>query len=214
MTIARLSQAAEPIDFAPKPQAMSLAQEPAGAGEGLRNEIERRLATGCHCGSGAAQLTQRTTKGGTVTLALQCLRCGAGVGGALRRDLVPAWKSLPAWDEALAGDYAGRRRAEAEAALAYQRGQMEERARASRGSRDAYSQWLRSSKDWAGLRALVLRRAGGLCEACLTARAGHVHHLTYALGRLPPAWELRAVCAPCHGRLHSSADEWTGGNAP
>jgi len=204
----------ERVDFAAAPQPMSLAQEPAGIGAGLRAEIEQRLAGGCYCGSGAAQMTRRTNRGGAISLALQCLRCGAGIGGAIRRELVPDWERLPAWDDALRLDYATRRQAEAEAALAQARADMEARAQERRVGRDAYSAWLRTSRDWAGLRALVMRRAGGRCEACLTAKAEHVHHLTYALGRLPPAWELRAVCAPCHGRLHSGADQWTGAAAP
>jgi len=204
----------QPIDWDATPQPMSLAREPDGLDGATRAEIERRLASGCGCGSGAAQLTRRTNRGGAISVALQCLRCGSGIGGALRRDLVPAWEALPPWDEHLSTDYAGRRRAEAEAALAYRRDNMELLQRLARENREAYGHWLRTSKDWAALRALVLRRAGGRCEACLTAPAAHVHHLTYSLGRLPPAWELRAVCAPCHGRLHSSADEWTGGTAP
>ena len=50
-----------------------------------------------------------------------------------------------------------------------------------------------------------MARADNLCEACLARPASDVHHLTYDLGRLPPAWELRAVCRACHDRLHA----WT-----
>lgn len=34
-------------------------------------------------------------------------------------------------------------------------------------------------------------------------------HLTYRLGVMPPAWQLRAVCMACHDRLHADkrADE-------
>jgi hypothetical protein len=48
-----------------------------------------------------------------------------------------------------------------------------------------------------------MERAGGACEACLDAPAQQVHHLTYDFGKLPPAWELRAVCRGCHERLHA-----------
>ena len=65
-----------------------------------------------------------------------------------------------------------------------------------------YHQWLLGSPEWADLRQRVLERANYLCEACLLNGTDDVHHLTYDLGLLPPAWELRAVCRECHERLH------------
>jgi 5-methylcytosine-specific restriction endonuclease McrA len=67
------------------------------------------------------------------------------------------------------------------------------------------------SRAWRNLKALVLKRAGGLCEACLSKPAVSVHHVDYSAGRLPPAWMLRAVCPACHQRFHVKTivpDDW------
>lgn len=55
---------------------------------------------------------------------------------------------------------------------------------------------------WQQLRKRILARAGDLCEGCLNASAEHVHHLTYRNFGNEFAWELRAVCADCHERVH------------
>lgn len=61
---------------------------------------------------------------------------------------------------------------------------------------------------WRDLRAKVLVRCAGTCEVCLTAKARHVHHCTYAKGQkgvlrlLVPLRELKAVCIACHDRIH------------
>ncbi|CEF48290.1 unnamed protein product [uncultured bacterium] len=55
---------------------------------------------------------------------------------------------------------------------------------------------------WALLRSKVFARCGGVCEGCGERRAVEVHHLTYAHLGEEYLWELRAVCARCHGRLH------------
>ena len=67
------------------------------------------------------------------------------------------------------------------------------------------------SRVWKNLKGLVLKRANGLCEACLKNRAISVHHDGYEFGRLPPAWKLRAVCSDCHQRFHVKTilrDDW------
>lgn len=73
--------------------------------------------------------------------------------------------------------------------------------------RALYLQYLHSTA-WAEKRALVLKRANHLCESCLTTKATEVHHTVYpqvksgALTLLhfvrQPAWQLRALCTPCH----------------
>lgn len=72
-----------------------------------------------------------------------------------------------------------------------------------------YREYL-DSPEWAQARALVFKRAGGICEACLHARATQCHHVTYPqrrTGKLTLAdfihqakWQLRAVCDTCHTR--------------
>jgi uncharacterized protein YdaU (DUF1376 family) len=75
--------------------------------------------------------------------------------------------------------------------------------------KESYSDWLQTSPDWDDIRQRVRQRSDDLCEACLSAKAVDVHHTTYAMGRLPPAWLLRHVCRDCHDRFHMvPGDEW------
>jgi 5-methylcytosine-specific restriction endonuclease McrA len=68
--------------------------------------------------------------------------------------------------------------------------------------------WVETSTEWAALRLKVFIRSKGRCEACGDARARAVHHLSYRYGRTPPLWCLKAVCDPCHDRLHDPDDPW------
>lgn len=96
--------------------------------------------------------------------------------------------------------------------------EQEERERAMEAARQErakeYLAHLRSPK-WAATRALVLKRAGGMCEGCGIARADEVHHMTYENLGDEFLWELRAVCRPCHERWHGivsarvQARQWT-----
>lgn len=76
----------------------------------------------------------------------------------------------------------------------------------------AYDEYL-YSPTWQQKRALVLRRANGLCEGCGERRAVQAHHLQYPRECWPgsPQWialeklfDLRAVCEICHDDVHAS----------
>jgi 5-methylcytosine-specific restriction endonuclease McrA len=97
-----------------------------------------------------------------------------------------------------------RERHEQERAAA-QRQFQEERERADEGWWRDYSEYLGTSA-WSERRALVLRRANGMCESCLKARATQVHHLTYNHVRNEFLWELVAICRDCHERFHERDD--------
>lgn len=66
------------------------------------------------------------------------------------------------------------------------------------------------SPEWQKKRALILKRANGTCEGCLSAPASDVHHCVYPQkrsGKLTLAdfanqvnYQLRALCRPCHKR--------------
>jgi 5-methylcytosine-specific restriction endonuclease McrA len=64
-----------------------------------------------------------------------------------------------------------------------------------------YNEVFLKSDEWATVRRQVLSRAKLVCEACLSDSATEVHHTGYAHGSLPPLWELRAVCRPCHEKI-------------
>jgi 5-methylcytosine-specific restriction endonuclease McrA len=64
-----------------------------------------------------------------------------------------------------------------------------------------YNQYL-ESPEWHTRRDKVMKRAGGICEGCLSRRAVHVHHTTYAHVGRELLFELIALCEPCHVVAH------------
>jgi 5-methylcytosine-specific restriction endonuclease McrA len=82
--------------------------------------------------------------------------------------------------------------------------QNEERERVEYSQR--YYRYLETPA-WRVKRDRVMRRAGGICEACGVARANEVHHLTYARVFEEPLYDLVAICSPCHRRVHEIEKE-------
>lgn len=183
------------------PGKMTLSHKFPRCGVGVRDRVLAVLDAGCPCGSATATMRRRFLRGQTeiVTVHLQCDTCGRSMAGSLPRREFPFFQDFPEWDESLR--------------IAFAAGEKESWQRYSETRREAwkerqasYADWLRSCPGWHQLRSKVLARAGGVCEACLKAPAEHVHHVGYDRGKLPPAWDLRAVCAECHRLLH---DGWT-----
>lgn len=129
------------------------------------------------------------------TATIQCQTCGhAGIGSLTKSEFFD-FAALPLWDDALLDGWNGSRDARASARAAAWDSRLD-------AMRDDYREWLRTSPEWHSLRAKVLRRANYVCEGCLEAEARDVHHETYAMGRLPPAMFLHALCRTCHNRMH------------
>jgi len=57
--------------------------------------------------------------------------------------------------------------------------------------------------EWREKSQAVLRRENFTCEGCGKARATQAHHVTYEHIFDEFLWELRAVCKPCHDRIHN-----------
>lgn len=72
-----------------------------------------------------------------------------------------------------------------------------ERDRQNREWWKRYNLYLQSP-EWGARRRLVFKRAGNVCEACLSRPASQVHHTSYEHVCNEPLWELRAVCHECH----------------
>lgn len=68
-----------------------------------------------------------------------------------------------------------------------------------------YSQYLLTPL-WRNKRALVLNRAGGMCEGCLTNMATEVHHLTYDRVGEEMLFDLVAICKECHNQIHRNKE--------
>lgn len=66
-----------------------------------------------------------------------------------------------------------------------------------------YNGYLRTP-EWRRRSALVIARAGGICEGCRENPAKQAHHLTYENVGAEFLWELRAVCNGCHDRYHAA----------
>jgi hypothetical protein len=58
------------------------------------------------------------------------------------------------------------------------------------------------------LHQAVLKRACGVCEACLCADATEILALAPELGPYPSAWLFRGVCTPCRVRFEAEHDDW------
>ena len=130
---------------------------------------------------------------------LHCQGCGRAGGRPFPKNEHPGWMNYPEPDLSIKKIWDAEQREAADQIL----------KEAREAQRADYSEWLNSSLEWKKLRKRVLLRARNLCEACLEAQASEVHHLTYDLGLLPPAFYLVAICRPCHERMKKPGDPWT-----
>jgi 5-methylcytosine-specific restriction endonuclease McrA len=145
-------------------------------------------------------LRWRVNKAGAGAWVRQCQTCGWQVGTAIRRDApeVRQRHDRPLFDESIRERYEDLRRAR------IQRQQQIAELEQERKHREWWAWYNRylTTAEWKARRALVLKRAGGLCEGCREARAQQVHHLTYAHVGDEFLFELVALCSECHERLH------------
>lgn len=125
----------------------------------------------------------------------------------MRRAAHPKFDNYPVWRQHLVDSYAVADEAHRQTIPSFEDKKAALEQEYVRRSIE-YEAWCRTSPEWADIKKKILWRSRGHCEACLSAPAEVVHHLTYEAGKLPPAWHLRAVCIECHGRLHWRKDEW------
>lgn len=130
---------------------------------------------------------------GKCHLRAQCVECGQLVGPFHPQNGIDI-ESVPFVDYALIEQQRERERQEQ-----HQREAQRERDRLDRHL--LYESYLKSPK-WAGLRAQVLARDGGLCQGCLQRPATEVHHMKYDHAFNELAFELVSVCRDCHERIH------------
>lgn len=150
------------------------------------------------CGATRSTLCKRQKRNQSWAVQLQCDNCGRSVSNSFALSAHSDWKEYADYD-------AGR----SEVWSAAQRdAELANRERQRAAIREEYANWLATSPDWKHLRSLVRKRSGGICEACLSVPASEVHHITYELGWLPPAWLLRDVCRECHQRFSEEGDDW------
>jgi hypothetical protein len=129
---------------------------------------------------------------------IQCVECGLSGQQPFPKSEHPNWETYPEFNKTQHESWKAAKLED------YYREKQERRAQRSA----EYGEWLETSPEWRDMRRRVISRAKALCEACLERRATTVHHQTYELGRLPPAYYLVALCETCHDRMHAPGDEW------
>jgi hypothetical protein len=154
-----------------------------------------------HCAHDNVEIRQRMHGGGALHFYRQCTRCGKSIGSALKK-VVELESSLP-WNVELVETFHAAR--EAERCAIYQKHVRKQRERAD-GFKRKYDIYL-ESPEWREKRAVVLKRANGVCEGCLLRKATQVHHTTYDHFGDEFMFELIAICDECHKRLHTEKFE-------
>lgn len=141
----------------------------------------------------------RVNRAGIGAWVRQCLVCGYQVGPAISRKAPEVQDLVPTpFDEELIERYEELRRTQ------FRRQQILREQQAAQKQREWWQWYDRylSTPQWKARRALVMKRAQGLCEGCRSAQAQQVHHLTYDHVGNEFLFELVALCNECHDRIH------------
>lgn len=157
-----------------------------------QNTIHEQVDEEFACDHPQSRLTVFTASNGTTHYREQCVRCGATTNTIRKAELSP-------------GRAAGAVPYDADLPTRWWRaknGRREELRESRNAERDAWYQEYLRSPEWARRRALVLQRAGGKCEGCLSRRATEVHHTTYDHVGQELLFELVALCSTCHRTIH------------
>lgn len=155
--------------------------------------------TPCECKT--TERRAKVTSNGVIQVKEQCLTCGRSATSALPRTALGTRRPQdhPDWDDTLADRYW--------AAI------FEKRQALRDAQNQSFWHWYNyylTTSAWLERRDKVLWRAGYTCEACGAAHATQVHHVTYEHVGSEALWELRAICTPCHDRIHSYCKPWEG----
>lgn len=170
----------------------------ANLSDGARQRVEESANKLCGtCKTRRWRLTKRQFSGGWHVW-IQCVECGNTSGQAFPKREHPRWPDYPEFDREQYDNW-HREKSERESVERHDLYQIRSAE---------YAEWIATSPQWKEMRKRVLARAKNLCEACLDKPAEDVHHRTYDLGKLPPAYLLVALCHPCHERFHTTGDEW------
>jgi len=161
-----------------------------------------------NCSHDHAAPVKYTRSNGVISVRIQCPRCGESQGE--RKKAEYHLDGLGVWDESIRERWRTRRRERyeevREAHLEEVRQDLEQK---NAEWWRAYNAYLRTPQ-WHKMRSKVLDRDANLCQACLTNKATHVHHLSYKLydqlGK-SAAFELVAICRSCHEQIHPHMSE-------
>jgi 5-methylcytosine-specific restriction endonuclease McrA len=161
--------------------------------------------TDSKCQHTDTELRTKALNDGRPMAKLQCLNCGAPVGNAKKKT-----PNLPCWNVELSECYQEARRFEREKIerkfIALEKRQSENLAAKSIDWQAEYKAY-RRTPEWQQKRSLVIRRANGVCEGCLSATATVVHHTSYANMGDELLYQLKALCESCHNKAHPEHHE-------
>lgn len=157
----------------------------------------KAITKGHECAHQNTELRRMIMKGGSAHYSLQCLKCGVSAKFVSSSEVQNAG-DIPEYDYSLKDAYRDD--------LERKRKEARERHRMLQTSDGVerqlwYSEYLQTP-EWKDRWRLVMERAKGVCEGCGKSQARQVHHLTYEHAGNEFLWELRAVCHPCHERVH------------
>lgn len=155
------------------------------------------------CSHEHVQLRRRTNRGGAVSAAKQCLRCGTSTAGIAKADLRVPIGSLPVWDEGLVGSW---RKLCEDYHAEWKIWSSTHRQVENDSWWKQYKEHLKSDK-WKEIRRKVFTRCRGICEGCGERNADQVHHLTYQRLGNEMLFDLAAVCTTCHEAIHPHMKE-------
>lgn len=160
------------------------------------------------CNLSKYQYVRLVTTGGYVQVKEQCINCGnvkpSAIGGFSKEQK----DTLPLLDASLRElRYQVIQAQYSEARHKINEGRQKRYTESLQERKDAwlseYTKYL-DSPEWRHKRELVLKRDEYLCQCCLKNYATQVHHKSYEFEDLSgsiPAFDLVAVCGPCHERI-------------
>lgn len=143
-------------------------------------------------------LRTRTVSGGGLQRVFQCLQCGEPTSSPIAKEKaleMCGGTEPPPFDNDLKEKWSTARKAGFESIFKDDRIEFWE----------SYDKYL-LSPEWANKRQLVFARAQHICEGCRLHVAEHVHHTSYEHVGAEFLFELVAVCASCHERLHAFSE--------
>ncbi len=142
-----------------------------------------------------------SVSGGGTQIKDQCQVCGEPASQAISQKLITG--QLPDANIDLRKNYLEKRRIERNA-IYRKHENLQRQTRTDR--QKEYDKYL-AGPVWKEKRERVLIRAKRVCEGCGIAAAEEVHHLNYKRIFNEMLFDLVAVCADCHRKLHQGFDE-------
>lgn len=166
---------------------------------------KREVAHSRHCDHPRTRLVRYKTSNGVIVGRHQCLGCRWVTMSAVKKADIPNFNELPLVtieeNEAIKQKFYQSNRSNWQEATEGEQGAL------NRAFWALYERHMKSDL-WARKRQRVIKRAAGFCEGCgdLLNDRVHIHHKTYDHLGDEFLFELLAICARCHQKIHPHRD--------